>query len=241
MKNMCETPGVPRFLGFLAQAAVSDRGQKRVAGIIGRSQDEAYRAPLGLRGGHPFVPYLGETPYASIQETRRRQTVVPWRSAHSCRLELSRRCVASVPAGSLRPRPRRQKRGSGTCRHVCQQSPSAAIMTATILEFPADRWQRYKTEPCPKHPEGRRWRHGEAVGDGTRYCRAGDIFCRCDHKPACDWELRIHADGSPIRHGDKIPGVPGRYCARRRIAGCDCSAALSKLCAQTKTSRRRQQ
>jgi hypothetical protein len=104
-------------------------------------------------------------------------------------------------------------------------------VSGTIIQFPAERWQRYRTTPCPPHPKGERWKHGEQAADGTRFCRAQDRFCRCDHKAACDTALRQHADGTKFAHGDAMQGG-GRYCARRDLVGCRCDDTIASLCAQ---------
>jgi hypothetical protein len=114
-------------------------------------------------------------------------------------------------------------------------------MTATIIQFPVERWQRYKTSPCPKHPEGRRWQHGEAVGDGTRYCKNQDVFCSHDpdRRAICDFELGRRPDGSPLQHGDLSPSGK-RFCERKHIR-CECNNTFVALCGRgiRKTKKRK--
>jgi len=112
-------------------------------------------------------------------------------------------------------------------------------MTATIIQFPAERWQRYKTSPCPVHPEGRHWKHGEAVGDGTAYCRNADIFCSHDaeRRAICTAELGMRPDGSPLEHGDHVPGGK-RFCGRKNIR-CECPDNFVALCGRGIKKRRK--
>jgi hypothetical protein len=103
-------------------------------------------------------------------------------------------------------------------------------MDAIIIKFPAERWQRYKTMPCPVHPEGRHWKHGEhAPGHGT-YCRASDLFCDHDaeRRALCNSEIGLRPDGTPLQHGDVVPGGR-RFCERRRVR-CECTEATAKIC-----------
>jgi hypothetical protein len=111
-------------------------------------------------------------------------------------------------------------------------------MTATIINFPSERWQRFKTSPCPKHPEGRRWQHGEAVGDGTAYCRAADIFCSHDaeHRALCSSEIGLRPDGEPLQHGDHVPGGK-RFCERKKVR-CECGDRGVSICASVMPKRR---
>jgi hypothetical protein len=97
-------------------------------------------------------------------------------------------------------------------------------VSATILKFTGT--YREPPQPCPVHPEGKKWQHGERAPDGTRYCRAGDYFCRCDeaHKSLCDYDLRQRADGTPLEHGDVVPA--GKYCGYHRRV-CQCREQLS--------------
>ncbi len=106
--------------------------------------------------------------------------------------------------------------------------------SATVLQFPAARWLRFRKEPCPIHPEGRLWRHAEALGDGTFYCRAADIFCRHDarRRAICTAELGERPDGTPLAHGDV---VGGRHFCGRKNRLCECGHPA--LCARSGVGR----